>query len=70
MLRIPLPLSDTPCPACGTYVPQAGRVCPVCGYVYPIIRSDDVSSQPLTEADWQALLARIDQAEAEDDPDA
>ena len=69
MLRIPLPLSATPCPACGTYVPPAGRVCPVCGYVYPVVASDPVSAQPLTEADWQALLARMDR-EANHDPDA
>jgi hypothetical protein len=69
MLRIPLPLSATPCPACGTYVPPAGRMCPVCGYVHPVVASDSLPDGSLTEADWQALLARLDQ-EADDDPDA
>ena len=69
MLRLPRPESATPCPACGSYVLPAGRVCPDCGYVYPINESDDRPNQPLTEADWQALLLRVAQ-EAEDDPDA
>lgn len=69
MLRIPITQSSTPCPACGSYVLPAGRVCPDCGYVYPVVASDPTPDQPLTGADWQALLLRVAR-EVDDDPDA